>query len=466
MQLEHQPSTCLLQKRLEIVSNPDQRNVVIEAVASSYGDISALVKSRNAVQRKNYTSREPSTSTDSVNATPAALWDYAKIPHISLREKVPNSRESVWTILQGMMESLAAFSRHAKHLSSENDDWFMTNSSSWETDVFPSEKLSHGWRFFESGYKPEWLVLCISVVGLCMWDYLIMQRIPDTFGWHLLSVGFWIMAALGYDAFVWWYRSSSDGINWVVGYVLEWMLSMENLLMIHLVFTTYKTPANQIHKAVFVGIVGAVLMRLIFFMAFASLLQLFDWVRFIFGAFLIWSGIEAARESDEDKDVMDTRMVRGLKWLLGSRLLENYDKKGSIFVYDDTGRLQVTVLFLVICALELADIVFAVDSVTAKISQIPQEYIAFSSSVLAMFGLRATFFILQDLLHMFDMLKYGLCIILIFIGIELMLARWLNLRASTVCIVILAVFFFKHRAVCCEGAAQQHRDQASIISSW
>jgi len=98
------------------------------------------------------------------------------------------------------------------------------------------------------------------------------------------------MAALGYDAFVWWYRSSSDGINWVVGYVLEWMLSMENLLMIHLVFTTYKTPANQIHKAVFVGIVGAVLMRLIFFMAFASLLQLFDWVRFIFGAFLIWSG--------------------------------------------------------------------------------------------------------------------------------------------------------------------------------
>jgi len=178
-------------------------------------------------------------------------------------------------------------------------------------------------------------------------------------------------------------------------------------------------------------------------MALASLLHLFDWIRFVFGAFLIWSGIEAAREEeDDDDDVMNTRLVRTLKWLLGNRLREDYDNEThAIFIRDEKGRLQVTVLFVVICILEVTDVIFAVDSVSAKISQIPQEYIAFSSSVLAMFGLRATFFIVHDLVQMFEMLKYGLCIILIFIGLELMFSQWLKLDSSTVCLLIVGVFF-------------------------
>merc|ERR1719266_1534350 len=115
-----------------------------------------------------------------------------------------------------------------------------------------------------------------------------------------------------------------------------------------------------------------------------------------------------------------------MSWCLGSRLLQQYDKddqRASVFTSDDAGRLQVTYLFVVICCLEISDLVFAVDSVTAKVSAIPNQYLAFSSSVLAMYGLRALFFIIKDLVHMFSLLSYGLCLILVFIGLQLMLHR-------------------------------------------
>merc|ERR1719161_123760 len=99
-----------------------------------------------------------------------------------------------------------------------------------------------------------------------------------------------------------------------------------------------------------------------------------------------------------------------------------------------------TLLVMVIACLEFTDTVFALDSVSAKVAQIPDQYLAFSSSVLAMFGLRAMFFIIKDLVEMFDLLKYGLCLILIFIGCELMFARWIKLSSATVCIMIVGVF--------------------------
>merc|ERR1719161_2600875 len=99
-----------------------------------------------------------------------------------------------------------------------------------------------------------------------------------------------------------------------------------------------------------------------------------------------------------------------------------------------------TLLVMVIACLEFTDTVFALDSVSAKVAQIPDQYLAFSSSVLAMYGLRAMFFIIKDLVDMFDLLKYGLCLILVFIGVELMFARYIRLSSATVCILISAVF--------------------------
>merc|ERR1719284_1096584 len=135
--------------------------------------------------------------------------------------------------------------------------------------------------------------------------------------------------------------------------------------------------------------------------------------------------------------------------MIGSRLYEDYSPDGPHCFIRDThdGRLVATVLVVVICCLEFTDILFAVDSVSAKVAQIPDQYIAFSSSVLAMFGLRAMFFIVQDLVDCFDLMKYGLCFILVFIGIELMVSEHVKLQPQVVCVIIVSVV-----TICCVGS--------------
>lgn len=274
------------------------------------------------------------------------------------------------------------------------------------------------------------------------------------------AIGIWLLAAFLFNMMICARMGELKAFQWCSGYVLEWMLSMDNIFVFHLIFATYQTPASQIHKAVFVGVIGAVMMRMIFFMVVSSLLHLAHWIRFPFGLLLIWSGVESARDSDDDFDVKETMLIRGLKHCLGDRLQERYvdgdpaswGGSGTLFVVAEDGRIQATLLVVVVACLEATDIIFALDSVSAKVAQIPDQYIAFSSSVLAMYGLRASFFIMQDLVEMFDLLRYGLCIILVFIGFELMLSRYIHLAASTVCIMILSVF-----VICVSGSlARRH----------
>jgi tellurite resistance protein TerC len=181
-------------------------------------------------------------------------------------------------------------------------------------------------------------------------------------------------------------------------------------------------------------------------MALASLLSFIHWFRFIFGALLIYSGIQAAQD-DDDLDISEMFVVRMLKKCLNGRLVERYDlEEHRMFILED-GELRATLLVPVIFCLEATDILFAIDSVSAKVAQIPDYYIAYSLSVLALFGLRAMFFIINDLVDLFDMLKYGLCFILVFIGIELMVADWVQLPAQAVFVVVLSVFI-----VCTAGS--------------
>lgn len=318
-------------------------------------------------------------------------------------------------------------------------------------DVFPNQPGKHGhkdgdegWKFFQSAPWPDWVILCVACIVLMFFDWFVLRRIPESFKAHIGIVLIWVAAAAIYDVIIYGRMGSGKATEWCTGYLLEWMLSMDNLFVFHLVFTAYQTPEKQIHKAVFIGIIGAVVMRMIFFMVVSTLLSLFGWFRWPFGALLVWSGIEAARGDDDDDDedaVKDSRLIRALKYCLGDRLMEDYDPDGErCFIKGPDGRIQATVLVVVICCLEFTDILFALDSVSAKVAQIPDQYIAFSSSVIAMFGLRALFFIIKDLVEMFDLLKYGLCLILIFIGVELMFARWIHLSSATVCILIVGVF--------------------------
>jgi len=300
-----------------------------------------------------------------------------------------------------------------------------------------------GVNFFQSAPVSEWVILIVVCFLLCLLDGVVLRRAPDTFYWHLAVIGIWMAVAGLYLWGVWARMGKHRGVEWISGYVLEWMLSLDNLFIFHLVFQTYKTPQDQRKKAVFVGIIGAVIMRMVFFLVVSTLLHAFGWFRWPFGTMLVWSGIEAVRgEGDDDTDVKDTRLVRALRWCFGTRILEGYDEDGTaIFVWDKkTGKLQLSLLFVVIFIVEFSDIVFALDSVSAKVAQIPNQYIAFSSSVMAMYGLRAMFFIVQDLVEMFDLLKYGLGVILVFIGVELMFGHWIHISSGLECVLIVGTF--------------------------
>lgn len=326
------------------------------------------------------------------------------------------------------------------------EDIKLTPYTLWNGAIFPQDAQKkdgdEGLAFFKAAPVGAWMFLISVCVILCLLDYFVMSRFPSTFNWHLTAIGIWFLTAIGFNLVVLMIEGEQQAFQWASGYLLEWMLSMDNLFVFHLVFEAYKTPSEQIHKAAFVGIMGAVVMRMVFFMVVSTLLSLFGWFRYPFGALLIWSGIEAARgEDDDDMDPRETRLVKGLTWMLGSRLQDQYDKAGRMLVKNkESGQYQVTLLVVVIACLEFTDTVFALDSVSAKVAQIPDQYLAFSSSVLAMYGLRAMFFIIKDLVDMFDLLKYGLCVILVFIGLNLMLGKFVHLHPSAIFCMIFAVF--------------------------
>lgn len=313
----------------------------------------------------------------------------------------------------------------------------------WDYDVFTAGKkdIPDRHTLFNAAPGSEWLVLVCFVACCLIFDVFVLQKFERSKLVNAVSLIFWVFCGLAYNLYFLIRYNKRHATDWFMGFLLEWMLSMDNLFVFHLIFKVYKTPEKQMHKALIFGIAGAVGLRMIFFLALGSLLHMFDWVRFVFGAILIWSGVEAIRGDDDDEDVTSLYSVRTLKWIFGPRLLEKYDEEDkALFMRNSDGKICVTLLFFVVLCLELTDILFAVDSVSAKVAQIADQYIAYSSSVVAIFSLRSMFFVIHDLVDVFELLKYGLAFILIFIGSELMLSRLVTVSPSSVCIIILGVF--------------------------
>lgn len=315
----------------------------------------------------------------------------------------------------------------------------------FQSDVFssrPGGEVDSQSNLLSAAPFNEWLVFGWTIVALLVLDATLLRHFSGAgFKSNLIMLMIWIFAGLCYNVYFGARYGMQAGCDWLTGYFLEWLLSMDNLFVFHLIFKVYKTPKALLHKALFFGIIGAVFFKMIFFLFIGSLIHMVHWLRFVFGGLLIYSGVEAATsDDDEDEDVENTISVRLLRRCLGSRLKNTYNTIDQrLFVWED-GRLCMTMLVHVILCLEFTDILFAVDSVSAKVAQIPNQYIAYSSSVFAMFGLRAMFFIVKDLVDLFELLKYGICIILVFIGLELMLSDFIHLDSRTVCFIIMSVF--------------------------
>eukprot|EP00928_Gymnodinium_smaydae_P063849 TRINITY_DN4732_c0_g1_i1.p1 TRINITY_DN4732_c0_g1~~TRINITY_DN4732_c0_g1_i1.p1 ORF type:complete len:432 (+),score=101.95 TRINITY_DN4732_c0_g1_i1:197-1492(+) len=312
----------------------------------------------------------------------------------------------------------------------------------WD-DIFSNgHKKSDGLTgpsLFESAPPKEWALMTGALGALCMVDVFLIRKIPTRFA-NVLVVCMWVFASICYGIHYSLQYGKALGLEWFLGYVLEIVLSIDNVFVFHLIFETFRPPPRQQDKAMYFGIAGALIARLVMFFALGHIVHAIHWVRCGFGLILIYSGMQAVKDEDEDEDPADSTIMRGLRSCLGSRLMTTYDDRGRMFVRGEDGRMKATMLVPLIACVEATDVLFAADSLSAKVTQIHNQFVAFSSSAFAILALRALFFVLRDLVDYFEYLKYGLCIILIFIGIELLVADFVQFPPSALLFVILSVF--------------------------
>jgi len=291
------------------------------------------------------------------------------------------------------------------------------------------------------GSALDWSFLVANVTALVCLDIFLLRGIGNSFKAHVGRGVIWLLVAAIYAASVLAMNSPMAAKQWVIGYIIEWMLSLDNILIFHVVFKSYRTPEAMQPKALIAGIGGAMFFRCLFFLGLSWLISVFRVLRFCFGVHLIVSGVQVVRGDDDDCDPETFASVRWLTVLLNGRLDRKYCAEGKLIRYDASdARYKLTMLAFIVLLVEVTDILFACDSVSAKAGLITNVYINLSSSAIAMFALRSFFFVVQALIDAFVLLKYGLCFVLVFVGVELCVSPWTDVPPQIGVMVILTVF--------------------------
>jgi tellurite resistance protein TerC len=371
-------------------------------------------------------------------------------------------------------------------------------SSKFEEDVRLTwsaalEKDNH-YTLFRWSDWPAWVAFTVVFAILIILDNGFLNRKHQAMSMKRAAfmTVFWILCAGGFCFGVYKFYDRTHAFMWMSGYMLEWMLSFDNIFVFHMIFSVYATPDHLKHKPLYYGIVGAVFFRLIFIFIGEFLMHAMYLIHFVFGAFLVYTGVKTMTADDEDEDPSQQPLVQWLQRKVA--FISLYDSQGYFFVrvpVDTDGNVMIsteptessslvsstaaavdsasedgdrrsyctidvrdavakcgsqgvaryewraTMLFLVVCCLEICDVLFAVDSVSAIVAQVPDLFLAYTSAVFAMLGLRATFFIVDALVHLFELLKYGVGAVLVFVGIKLIGSNWYHVPPSVVCAVLV-----------------------------
>jgi tellurite resistance protein TerC len=273
--------------------------------------------------------------------------------------------------------------------------------------------------------QPAWLWLAfLGIVALLLaFDLGILNRHDralDVAESLRLSV-FYVMVALAFGAWVWWSMGASSAMEYLTGYAIEKALSIDNVFVISLIFGYFAIPARYQYRALLWGILAVLVLRGVMIAAGAALVERYEWVLYLFGAFLIGTGIKMLVMGESEHDVSRNPVVR----ILSRRLRVSPEIHGARFFVrrpdPTTGRslLFATPLFLALVVINIADFVFAVDSVPAIFAVTTDTYIVFTANIMAILGLRALYFALAAMLHRFEYLKYALALVLVFIGAKI-----------------------------------------------
>lgn len=329
--------------------------------------------------------------------------------------------------------------RRSHALASSGPSQLMEALVAASQSLLPEESIDFGEPIL-FGMTAESLKLVATVGVLFIIDVFLFSQLENRVRNHLAITLFWIAAGVAFNVHIYQAYGEAPALYWLSGYMLEWVLSMDNLVVFSLIFTTYRTPPSLVHKALYFGILGCIIFRLGLFNLASAGVKHSERLQVILGIVLMISGGQGMfDEGDGDDELVDTFAVRITKACLGSRLEPRYDLlEGQLFVVRE-GRLRATLLVFVIALLEMSDVMFALDSISAKIASVPNQYIAFSSTVMAIFGLRAAFFLVHHLVQEVDSLKYGVAFIVAYIGAQLILSQWRHFPEWSTCAVSACV---------------------------
>jgi tellurite resistance protein TerC len=281
----------------------------------------------------------------------------------------------------------------------------------------------------------------------------------------LAWVSVWVSLAFTFAGLLWWYLYDTAGaevaqrktLEFIAGYLIEQSLSVDNMFVFVMIFSFFAVPPELQRRVLLYGVLGAIVMRAGMIFAGVWLVSQFAWILYVFGAFLVITGIKMLIFADHDPDLEKNPLLR---WLRGHiRITPTFH--GEAFFVRKEGLLWATPMFLVLVLIEASDVVFAVDSIPAIFAVTTDPFIVFTSNIFAIMGLRALYFLLADMADRFHLLKYGLAIVLLFIGGKMLAMPWfhmpiqwsLTIVGSIILVSVVASLVSTRRKAAKAGAA-------------
>ena len=239
----------------------------------------------------------------------------------------------------------------------------------------------------------------------------------------LYQTFFWVGLALSFFVFMWLENGQTLALEYLSAYLMEWSLSIDNIFVFILIFASFGVKEKHYGRVLLIGILMAIVFRIIFITVGVALVDRFHWILYVFGVFLVYTGYKMfTANEDEEFDPQESKVYRFLKRFIP---LTTHDGDGK-FVVRENGKRRYTSLFVVIIMLAAIDLVFALDSIPAVMGISRDKLVIYTSNIFAVLGLRSLFFLLRGAVSRFDYLQQGIAIVLVFIGIKMLAEHWIN----------------------------------------
>ncbi len=291
-----------------------------------------------------------------------------------------------------------------------------------------------------SGATGLWIGFSLFILTMLALDLGLFNRKAHTIRYREAWIwsGVWVMLAMIFAAIVFHYQGSQRGFEFLTGYIIELSLSVDNLFVFLLIFSYFKVPAKFQHRVLFWGVMGALFMRLTMIFVGAALINKFHWIIYIFGAFLVYTGVKMFKDEEIDIQPEQNPLVRLVTRFLP--ITRHYEEEK--FFTKTNGKRTGTLLLLVLMVVEVTDLVFAVDSIPAIFAITRDTFIVYTSNVFAILGLRSMYFLLAGVVEKFRYLRFGLAIVLTFIGVKMLLGAVgvvISIKISLIFVAVVLV---------------------------